>query len=385
MVRKIIFWCHLTAGVAVGIVVLIMSVTGVALTYQRQMQHWADAGAFRVSSPRDGVPPLRPSLLVEALRRVDPELTPSSITWRRDPKEPVAIVADNRTLYLNPYTGEVYGEGRGQRMRAFMSTMTSWHRYLGRSGNSRSAGRIITGACNLAFLFLVVSGFYLWWPRTWTWIRFKNVLWFRRQLPSKARDFNWHHVIGFWSAAPLAVVVFSGVVISYPWAGNLVYRVMGEAPPGPAAARSAGERAATRAVPTAWAGTDPDVLYARAAAFDPEWRVLSMRWPTSNSPVTFTIDRGSGGQPQLRSTLVLDAKTASVTRWDAFSNQTPGRRARSWLRFFHTGEAGGLAGQTIAGLVSAGAAVLVYTGFALSFRRFFGRRARRSGESPISQ
>jgi uncharacterized iron-regulated membrane protein len=33
----VVFWCHLVAGVAAGIVILIMSVTGVLLTYEQQI------------------------------------------------------------------------------------------------------------------------------------------------------------------------------------------------------------------------------------------------------------------------------------------------------------------------------------------------------------
>src|SRR5262249_7328639 len=160
--------------------------------------------------------------------------------------------------------------------------------------------RAITGACNLAFLFLVVSGFFLWWPRTWTWGHFKNLLSFRRGLTPKARDFNWHHVIGFWSALPLAVVVFSGVVMSYGWANDLVYRAMGEAPPAPASPRSGGPASgASRpaiATPLQWTeggtsmGLSADDLFARAKAFDPEWRVLTLRLSPPGAPVTFTID-----------------------------------------------------------------------------------------------
>ena len=60
-----------------------------------------------------------------------------------------------------------------------------------------------------------------------------------------------------------------------------------------------------------------------------------------------------------------------------FADQTPGRRLRSWLRFAHTGEYYGLTGQTVAGLVSAGGVVLVWTGLALALRRltaWIGRR-----------
>ena len=52
-----------------------------------------------------------------------------------------------------------------------------------------------------------MSGFYLWLPKIWTWRQIRNVTWFKGGLRAKARDFNWHNAIGFWSAVPLAVVV----------------------------------------------------------------------------------------------------------------------------------------------------------------------------------
>ena len=53
-----------------------------------------------------------------------------------------------------------------------------------------------------------------------------------------------------------------------------------------------------------------------------------------------------------------------------FTDQSPGVQARRWVRFLHTGEALGLAGQTLAGLASAAAALLVWTGLSLALRRF---------------
>jgi uncharacterized iron-regulated membrane protein len=120
--------------------------------------------------------------------------------------------------------------------------MTMWHRYLALEGTSRATGRAITGASNFIFLFIVLSGMYLWLPRVWKWIQFKNVLWFRGGLAPKARDFNWHNVIGIWSAIPLALVVLGAMPISYPWASSLVYRLVGDTPPVPAAASRPAER-----------------------------------------------------------------------------------------------------------------------------------------------
>ena len=187
-------------------------------------------------------------------------------------------------------------------------------------------------------------------------------------------------MIGFWSAVPLAIVVASATVISYPWASNLAYRVAVDAPPS-SPARPA-------APPPAPAAADVDVTgidksWPLAEARVESWRTISLRLPTSaTSPLVFTIDRGTGGEPQKRGTLTIDRAT-SREKWEPFSAGSRGRRFRTMLRFAHTGEVGGLVGQTIAGIASAGSTVLVWTGLALTWRRFVSarRRARRGADA----
>ncbi len=55
-------------------------------------------------------------------------------------------------------------------------------------------------------------------------------------------------------------------------------------------------------------------LLTRAAQQEADWRTISVRVPESaRGPVAFAIDRGDGGQPQLRSTLTLDRDGAAVS------------------------------------------------------------------------
>ena len=89
------------------------------------------------------------------------------------------------------------------------------------------------------------------------------------------------------------------------------------------------------------------------------------------------VDEGNGGQPQLRHNLTLDASSGAVAAWAPFSSQTTGQKARSWIRFLHTGEALGLIGQTIAGLVSFTSILMVWTGLALAYRRLVQPLLRR--------
>jgi uncharacterized iron-regulated membrane protein len=278
----------------------------------------------------------------------------------------------------------VLGEG-SQKVRSFFRGVTEWHRWLGAKGDNRNVAKAITGACNIGFLFLVVSGFYLWWPRNWNLKSLRNVTWFRRRLPARARDFNWHNTIGFWSAGPLFVVVISAVVISYTWAGNLVYRIVGETPPAP---RANANQPAANAKPESPANTTGNINSAWSVAEQQvtDWQGITLQLPTSAAAqqLTFNIDRGNGGQPQKRAQLVLDRATGQVVRWEPFSSFTRGRQLRSILRFAHTGEVLGIVGQTIAGLVSIGGAFLVFTGLALAFRRCYAWLSRRARRARVS-
>jgi uncharacterized iron-regulated membrane protein len=378
--RRVIFWCHLLAGTFAGLVVLVMSVTGVLLTYEKEIIARADARSARIAPPAADAARLPVETLVAAARARKPDATPSALTVRADPHAPASVAFGREGVVLvNPYSGEVLGEG-AKGTREFFRVVTDWHRWLGASGEGRGLARGVTGACNLAFLFLVVSGFYLWFPRVWTRQQFRNIAWFRRGLGGRARDFNWHNVVGFWAAVPLFVVVLSAVPISYTWAGDLVYRLAGEKPPAPRAAQANQPPGGQTPTTLPLDGLDP--LLARAAAQVAGWQSISLQLPTRrDAPVAFTIDNGDGGQPQKRAQLTLDRATGEVARWEPFQSQTAGRRWRSYLRFAHTGEVFGLVGQTVAGLASLGGAWLVYTGLSLAWRRLRAWAARRYASS----
>jgi uncharacterized iron-regulated membrane protein len=381
--RKALFWCHLAAGVTAGVVILIMSVTGALLAYEKQIIAWADTREYAVAPPSAGAPRLSIEAIIANVSQAEPRPAITTVTVRADPGAPVSLAAGPRTLFVNPYTGLVMGEG-APAVRRFFRVVTDWHRVLAFAGDRRPIGRAITGACNLAFLFIIASGIVLWWPRTRTRRYVRSVTVFNGSLQGKARDFNWHNVIGFWSAIPLFVIVLGSAIISYPWASDLVYRLVGETPPArqrpeatPGNANAGGGGGASRRSPQGTPVAGIDALLARAEQQVAGWRTISFRLPAAaESPVVFTIDRGTGGEPQKRGTLTLNRPAAGIVRWEPFESLSQGRRLRTWLRFAHTGEVYGLVGQTIAGVVSFGGAVLMYTGLALALRRLLAWRVR---------
>jgi uncharacterized iron-regulated membrane protein len=189
-------------------------------------------------------------------------------------------------------------------------------------------------------------------------------------------------VIGIWCAPVLFGITLTGLVMSYQWANDLLYRLTGSKPPLPAAAearpapagggggrpaegRAREERPARTAEGRATA--DLDALWARAERQVPGWVLISQRVPARpDGPLTFVIQGPTGWHPTPRSQLTLDPITAEVVRWEPFADQSHGRRLRSWVRPLHTGEAGGAAGHAVALIASGGEAVLVWTGLSLA-------------------
>lgn len=380
MLRKTIFWLHLCCGVVVGLVVLMMSATGLILTYERQLLALADQAYF--SAPAHGEQRLDVDTLIESADRL-PDFRPTSISLSAHSAAPVQLRAGRRDVrYLNPYSGEIYSP-RSETLDTFFSAVTRWHRWFNLSGDNRDWGRAVTGISNLGFLFLVLSGLYLWLPKIYRWAAFKMRLWFTANPNAAARDFNWHHVLGIWAALPLLIIVPTATVFNYSWANNLVYFLSGEDPPQRGPREPENSRDSQTLATQSTAKQSYESYFQTATQAVDGWRSITLTI-TAEAEVPISIDSGNGGQPQKRHNLVVNAATGAIVSSDPFSSQSTGRKARSWIRFLHTGEALGLIGQTIAGLASLAAIFMVWTGLSLSLRRlqrYLKRKSLRKKES----
>ena len=373
--RKAIFWVHLAVGVTAGGVILMLAVTGVILTYEAQLNRWA-LRDYRADPPDPGAAPLGLDELIARVSGGQPADVVTSVALHRDPLEPAVVELDGgATVFVDRFTGDRLGDGN-TRTRRFLRSVMYWHRWFALEGEYRIIGRTIVAVANLGFLFLIVSGVYLWWPSIRSRAAWRQALWFRRHLKGRARDFNWHSVIGIWSAVPLAIIVFSGATISYQWAADLVHRLAGDTAPfqqSPRPWRSDARDNPSAAPEPAAPLVELQTLVTRAGVETPGWRTLTIDLPESiHDPVVVAADRGNGRQPSKSEDLLFDRTTGELVERSGYPTFTRGFKIRRWLRFAHTGEVYGVVGQSIAGVVSLGVAVMVWTGLAMCWRRFFG-------------
>ncbi len=369
--RKTLFWLHLLAGLLAGLSIAIMCFTGTALAFEKELVAYAERDARRIAPPAAETPRLSIAELQSRVSAAHPTTKLSGIALENHPLAAVAFTAGrNETFYANPFTGEIR-QVASTRTRDFLQLMEDWHRQLALGGSNRPLGKAINGAGNIAFFFLTVSGLYLWWPRKWRTKGLKRSLWFVPAANTKARDWNWHNVIGFWSAPVLIVLTLTALPISYRWAGNLIFTLTGTPPPPPTSAP-----APTAAIPAPVAKAQPlsaDSLIARAQKELPAWTSLTYRGGSTGAaptPATIALRTADAWPRTALTTLSLDPFTGEILKTHSYANLNAAQRVRSWTRFLHTGEALGALGQAVAALASLGGCVLVYTGLALAWHRW---------------
>nr|WP_321458068.1 PepSY-associated TM helix domain-containing protein [uncultured Cohaesibacter sp.] len=367
--RRIVFWAHLIVGVVTGLVIFALAFTGVMLTYEMQIK---DAFSPSIAPTAEHAQVLSADEIMQIAKPAFPGET-ATLNFYKDDSKPVSVSAGRHEAKLiDQYRGE-FIEGDVNPTEGFFGLMENIHKHL--AAGYGSLGQDAVKISNLAFLFIIISGAYLWLPRKWKWPFLKQKIFFQKMPTAKARDFNWHHVFSFWVLIPLIAVVGSGVVLSYQWANELVFAAAGlEAPQGRGQGKgmwARGSGGGASELPVDQLVSYQSILD-KAKGVESNWKTISIIVPDSDQAgsVDVLVDTGNGKQVSTQQTITYNRETgdvASVKGPDEMA--TPTQSLRRYIRFLHTGEVYGVIGQTLAGIASLACLFLVWTGFALAWRR----------------
>jgi uncharacterized iron-regulated membrane protein len=354
---------HLGAGVVAGALILYFSITGALLAYERQIVHTADRRFYAADPVLPGAVPIPLDELLARFAAAVPAPV-DGVTIYQDVYLPVEIETASRDVYfIDPHSGRVQGPV-SPRLRAFFAQVTALHRWFGLSNAHHAAATAVKGAVALLLFFQLVSGAFLWLPHRWSRSSLRSGAILRLRARGRARNYNWHKVTGFWLGPPLAIVVITGAIMAFPAVNALLFRLAGSPLPARFGNGVGRRRDVARGLPG-----HLDQAFAQATSNVSGWHSATLRLVPATPGLSFTVDSSDGGHPDQREQVSIDQKTLEVRRREPFAALSRGQQWHSWVRFAHTGEAGGWWGETLALVTACGAAMLSITGIALSFDR----------------
>ena len=364
--RKALFQVHLWTGIAIGLYLVLVCVTGSALAFRIYMQRAAFPHLF-ATTPGEVADA---ATLLERVRDAFPNDRVSGIDAPTSVRPTVLayVVRGEQflTILVDPTTGRVLGELPEQ---SWVRTIQDLHYELlgGRTG------RIVNGAGAGLLLLMCASGLVIWWPGIATWRRALTID-FRRSW----KRINWelHSAVGIWSIALVAMWAVTGIYFVWP----------------------SQFRNAVNAVSPLTVATTPTSGPAVAGAIKPTWRELIARAeqrvpeqyvqrvvPPSNAKGAFLVMFSSvrpapAGREQL-TPVYLDQYTGAVLKESPRAARRAGDVIMDWVAPLHVGSFGGMTIRVawlVLGLVPP---LLFVTGFIMWWSRVVRPRwlsARRS-------
>jgi len=344
MVRKLLLWLHLVAGLLAAIVLILLGVTGAVMVFETPIDHALNAKLYRIqplSTPLGlnafvtKIEQARPGARMTMLFLSPDDDIAARVSLRGSDGKPVTVTA-------NPYTGEIIGSLATA--NNFTNKLHQFHKNL----LLDAKGKLITGCGALLLIVLSLTGLVLWWPRR---------IWKLSDLkPGRRTNFDLHNALGFWSSIFLFLFGVTGAVIHWESETARFLDRLTYAPPTPP-------------VPPVKPAPNTPLLGAEelanaAAQAVPGAQLISlMGLGNPRNPVRvamhFPEDRTPGG----RTIVQLHPTTGAVLAVQN-SRDAPAayRFVKLWNRQLHTGDTFGWPTRILACLISLALPLLALTG-----------------------
>jgi uncharacterized iron-regulated membrane protein len=250
-------------------------------------------------------------------------------------KQPPAAAAGRatHTAFVNPYTAEVI-ELYNYR-ETFFYTMFALHRWL--LGGEGSMGKYIVGISTFIFLFILITGLILWWPKT------KRILAQRLKIKLsgswKRITHDLHIVLGFYCAIFLFIFAFTGLAWSFQWFNKGIYTITRSEIKTPEPPTSTYQQAST---------IDFTTAYSIAKSHIANVEYYTLRAP-SDSTGAFTVNvLPKGAHETATNNYFIDQFSGQIIGEQKFQDRNLGQRVRSTFKPVHTGSIFGLPSKIIA-------------------------------------
>lgn len=365
--KKFIGKLHLWLGLATGLVVFIVSITGCLYAFQEEIQNATQAYRFVLPENKAVLPP---SVLEKIAQQALPHKHLHSIEYGNTNEATKAVFYHFQPsyyylVYLNPYSGKVL---KIKNMDSdFFRIVLNGHYYL---WLPPQIGHPLVASATLGFLILLLSGLVLWWPKNQAAAKQRfSIKW---NASWKRRNYDLHNVLGFYATWIVLVIAITGLVWGFEWFAKSLYWSIG------------GQKSLRYEAPLSSKAT----ANLTEPAIDQLWKKIQSEYPKGSSIDVHPAETDS-------SSILIEINPEKGTYWqrdyryfDQYTLQEKtvkhiyGRITQASLsdKLFrmnydiHVGAIFGLAGKILAFFISLIAASLPITGFLI----WWGRKRKQS-------
>lgn len=366
LLRRVSSWIHLYGGLALGGLLIVISVSGSALVFEDTMDTWLRPDLRHVEPEGKRVSMDR---VLNAVRHARPDATPWIANLPTEPTDPVVVRLgpEAPSIFIDPYRARVLGV-RGPD-EGLMNTLTTLHVHLW----AGTTGGIIVGVTGLLLVLLTATGLVLWWPRRlralWNALR---VAW--RHGPLRI-NYDLHRAGGFYTTAFVLLTALTGsAFIFYPTTKQIMSTVTASAPWPPAPPTVQEQRVARDTAAIAY----EDAMQAAQASLPSATPTYLYLPESETAPVGVRMRTPPEWHPNGRSFVYVRPADAAVLRVDDAREAPWGMQVLQTFYPLHIGAVGGLVGQWLYVLLGLAPAVLSVTGTIIWYQRW--RRVAPSDE-----
>ena len=367
--KKIFRHIHLWLSVPFGLVVSVICFSGAVLVFEEEITDRMHRDLHCVKEVKAAPLPLD-KLLEKAAAALPDSVHVTGVTLSSRPEHAyrVSLSKPHRaSLYLDQYTGEI--KGRRERP-AFFLTMFRLHRWLmdvRKPGEGIFWGKMIVGVSTLLFVFVLISGIVVWWPR-------RKAAWKSRlQIAvrsGKARFwYDSHAVGGMYAFLFLLAMALTGLTWSFDRYRSGFYQLFGAE-----AGRGGGHKTAAP-VAQRVDGNPPYVCWRqvcdRLIEKNPGYKQISLS--AGSASVSF-----SGlGNTRAADRYKFHPQTGEIVETVLYKDADKSGKIRGWIYSVHVGSWGGAVTRVLAFAAALTGATLPLTGYYFWIKRLWRKRRRR--------
>lgn len=376
---------HLWLSVPFGLIITLICFSGAMLVFESEIMQLTHRSLYYVEKT-DGQPLPLDRLAAKVAGTLPEDVSVTGVTVFPDPERAYQVNLSKpkrASVYIDQYTGEIKGE---YRRTPFFSTMFSLHRWLLDSrptGDGVFWGKMIVGVSTLMFVFVLVSGIVIWWPRTRK--ALKNSLKITARKGVRRFWYDLHVAGGMYALLLVLVMALTGLTWSFGWYRTAFYTAFGVDMPsrteyghGHGAANTKGEKGKKESgrKESKGHGEKNNALHGNTASFAYWQQVYEELAKENPGCKQISVSDGSAsvssnyfGNTRGADRYTFDSRTGKITGVSRYAAMDNSSKIRGWIYSVHVGSWGGMLTRILWFLAALLGASLPLTGYYLWIKR----------------